>query len=309
MLIHSGNCKLIACKYCSAIFKRKTNLDDHVIRNHKEFIATVSSKIHQCERCSYKSTMSSHFARHVLKHLGIEPNDKLTKCMHCNATFKRKTSLDDHVMKQHPDFINTVSSKVHECKHCEYKTTNKTSLAKHLRKHPETKTTYKNSKCIYCNASFRSKTTLDDHIVKNHEEFISSVSSKIHHCEHCSYKTTMSTHFTKHKLKHPETGSSYKLSTCSHCKATFKSKSSLDDHVIKKHADFIASVSSKMHRCHHCSYKSTISSNFTRHMMNHPKSNKSNTCTYCNVTYKSKRALDHHMNATKFKPCIASLKT
>nr|CAH7759663.1 unnamed protein product [Callosobruchus chinensis] len=239
MLIHSGNCKLIACKYCSAIFKRKTNLDDHVIRNHKEFIATVSSKIHQCERCSYKSTMSSHFARHVLKHLGIEPNDKLTKCMHCNATFKRKTSLDDHVMKQHPDFINTVSSKVHECKHCEYKTTNKTSLAKHLRKHPETKTT-------------------------------------------C---------------------------TCSHCKATFKSKSSLDDHVIKKHADFIASVSSKMHRCHHCSYKSTISSNFTRHMMNHPKSNKSNTCTYCNVTYKSKRALDHHMNATKFKPCIASLKT
>nr|CAI5863220.1 unnamed protein product [Callosobruchus analis] len=181
------------------------------------------------ENVVIKGPCSSHFARHILKHLGMEPNDKLTKCMHCNATFKRKTSLDDHVMKQHPDFISSVSSKVHECKHCEYKNTNKTSLAKHLRKHPETKKQiYIICKCIYCNATFKSKTTLDDHIVKNHDEFISFVSSKIHQCTQCCYKTTMSTHFDKHLLKHPEAGSSYKLSTCIHCNATFKSKSSLD---------------------------------------------------------------------------------
>ncbi|VEN41784.1 unnamed protein product, partial [Callosobruchus maculatus] len=103
--------------------------------------------------------------------------------------------------------------------------------------------------CLHCQTIFKSKTTLDDHVIKKHPEFIWQVTSKIHECTKCFYKTTFTHNLNRHMSQHPEAASSFKLSTCIHCDSTFKCKASLDKHIMGKHPEFMASVTSKLHEC------------------------------------------------------------
>ncbi|CAH1983716.1 unnamed protein product [Acanthoscelides obtectus] len=264
------NYKFSICIHCNAKFGRKTTLNDHIIKKHPDFIPSVSSQIHECAHCAYKTTIKNYLAKHLLKHAESVRNYKFSICIHCNAKFRGKTRLNDHIIKKHPDFIPSVSGKIHECAHCAYKTTIKNYLAKHLLKHPESVCNYKFSICIHCNAKFRGKITLNDHIIKKHPDLIPSVSSKIHECTHCAYKTTIKNYLAKHLLKHSESVRNYKFSICIHCNAKFRGKTILNDHIIKKHPDFIPSISGKIHECKHCDFKATIKSKFVRHMRKHP---------------------------------------
>ncbi|VEN45350.1 unnamed protein product [Callosobruchus maculatus] len=345
------------CIHCNATFKSKQSLDGHVIKNHGEFISSVSSKIHQCEHCSYKTTILSHLTRH-LKNLHPESWRSIVSiqypCIYCDATFKRKTHIDDHVLrnheefitavsfkkwhcihcnagfkskqalnghviKNHEEFITSVSSPIHQCKHCSYKTTKSTNLSRHLTNvhaDSECSVTPNQYGCNHCHAIFKAKESLDGHILRNHEEFITSVSSKIHRCKHCSYKTTLSSHMTRHLTNcHPESCCSVrsKQYPCNHCHAIFKSKAALDDHIIRNHEEFISSVSSKIHQCKHCSYKTTTITNLTRHLSKHPESGCSFTpkqypCNHCHAIFKRKVALDDHIirNHEEFITSISS---
>nr|CAI5821516.1 unnamed protein product [Callosobruchus analis] len=302
---------LSLCIHCNATFKSKTSLDDHTIREHPDFIASVSCKVHECPCCTYKTTVKGSFDRHMLKHPETVDSYKLSVCVHCDAKFKSKTSLDSHTIREHPDFIVSVSSKIHACAHCPYKTVMKANLDRHMSKHPESAVNYNLSICVHCNATYKSKKNLDDHIIRKHPDCIESISSKIHECTHCTYKTTVKGHLTEHMmLKHPETADNYKLKICVHCNATFKSKASLDNHTVREHPDFVASVSNKLHECAHCTYKTTLKSNFSKHMMlEHPETADSGqliTCTHCEAKFKSKQKLDEH-TLKKHPDLIASV--
>nr|CAI5870420.1 unnamed protein product [Callosobruchus analis] len=300
------------CTYCNKTFAYKISLNDHIIKKHPDFIATVSSKIHECAKCTYKTTISSKLTEHMIKHTDFASNCVLIKCTYCNKTFAHKKSLNDHITKKHPDFIASVSSKIHECTKCTYKTTRSSRFRDHMAKHPElgvicrctycdktfplhecTKCTYKTTRsnnlkdhmakhpeladnyvfyrCTYCNKTFAHKISLNDHIIKMHPDFIASVSSKIHECAKCTYKTTISSKLTEHMTKHPDLASNCVLIRCSYCNKTFAHKKSLNDHIIKIHPDFIASVSGKIHECTKCAYKTTRSSHFRDHMAKHPE--------------------------------------
>ncbi|VEN35911.1 unnamed protein product [Callosobruchus maculatus] len=296
----SGNRIRTRCIYCNKTFKSKLGLDDHIVKRHPDFIASVSSKIRECTQCTYKTTYVKCLRDHLMiKHPEISGNRIRTRCIYCNKTFKSKVGLDDHIVKKHPDFIASVSSKIHECTQCTYKTTKSSNIRRHLiTNHPEVAGNLP-SRCIYCNETFKSKLGLDDHIIKTHPDFIASVSSKIHECTQCTYKTTKSSNIRRHLItNHPEVAGNL-LSRCIYCNKTFKLKISLDDHIIKTHPDFIASVSSKIHECTQCTYKTRRSSDIRRHLItNHPEVADNrilSRCIYCNKTFKSKLGLDDHI--------------
>nr|CAI5830844.1 unnamed protein product [Callosobruchus analis] len=321
---------LSICVHCNATYKSKKNLDDHIIRKHPDFIESISSKIHECTHCTYKTTVKGHLTEHMVQHTetadiyklrcihcdetfkrraGLDEhiikkhphliatitskiqtadNYKLKICVHCNAKFKSKASLDNHTVREHPDFVASVSNKLHECAHCTYKTTLKSNFSKHMWKHSKALRS-----CAHCDAKFKSKQKLDEHTLKKHPGFITSVSSKMRRCTHCTYITTRKDMFARHMLEHPETADSGQLITCTHCEAKFKSKQKLDEHTLKKHPDLIASVSSKIHECIYCTYKTTRKDVFLRHMEDHPEAEL--RCLHCEATFKRKTGLDNHV--------------
>nr|CAI5866643.1 unnamed protein product [Callosobruchus analis] len=259
----ASNFKLSVCIHCNATFKSKQSLDDHVVRKHPDFFTTVTSKVHECTKCTFKTVNKGYFDKHLLKHSDF----KYSACVHCNATFKRKVSLDDHVVKKHPDFVSSITTKLHECTKCTFKTVIKSHFDTHLLKHSD----FKYSACVHCNATFNSKKSLDDHVLRKHPDFFTAVTYKVRECIKCSFKTIIKRCFDRHLLNHPELVSDPKLCICSHCNATFKGKVSLDDHVVKKHTDFISSITSKLHECTKCTFKTTSKGSFDEHLVAHPE--------------------------------------
>nr|CAI5867012.1 unnamed protein product [Callosobruchus analis] len=274
----------IRCIYCNDTFVSKPSLDDHIVKRHPDFIASVSRKIHECTNCTFKTIRASRFKEHIkAKHPDIG-NHISNRCIHCNKTFKTKQKLDDHIIKKHPDFIAFVTSKVHECTECTYKTTDNSHLKQHMAKHPDVAGNHIPNRCIHCNKAFTTKKRLDDHIIKKHPDFISSVSSKVHECTECTYKTTDNSNLEQHMAKHPDIAGNHIPNRCIHCNKAFTTKKRLDDHIIKKHPDFISSVSSKVHECTECTYKTTDNSNLKQHMLKHP-----------DIAVTTKKRLDDHI--------------
>ncbi|VEN52845.1 unnamed protein product [Callosobruchus maculatus] len=311
----------LRCVQCDAVFTRKSTLNGHIVRMHPHLIASVSSKIHECTHCTYKTTIKNHMDKHMPQHYktadgynSTETADtpKFNTCIHCNATLKSKRSLDDHMLRKHPDSIGSISTQMYECTHCAFKTVKKADFARHKLKHPETADTSKFSTCIHCNTTFKSKRSLNEHTLRKHSHSIGSISTEIHECTHCAFITVMKSHLTRHMSKHPETADTSKFSTCIHCNVTFKRKQSLDDHTLKKHPDSIASISSKVYECMHCAYKTVMKASFDYHNVSkHHETadiSKFSTCIHCNTTFRSKLYLDDH-TVRKHPDSIGSVST
>nr|CAH7725430.1 unnamed protein product [Callosobruchus chinensis] len=250
----------------------------------------------------------------MLNHTPTSASFKPSVCTYCNASFKTKTSLEDHIIRNHPDFIAYVSSKIHDCPYCRYKTTMMTHLTGHIFRHHDAANSGRVT-CNHCDSTYKTKGGLDNHIINKHPNFIASVSSKIYRCTLCTYKTTMSSSFTRHTLTHPKTANRYKIDKCDECYARFKSKEALDDHIIRRHPDLIASVSSEIHNCPYCTYKTTLRINLAIHLSKHPELPEDvrfpvtpNTCVQCYAIFKTRYSLDNHI-VNKHPDCIASVST
>ncbi|VEN52868.1 unnamed protein product [Callosobruchus maculatus] len=295
------------CAHCGLTLISLRYRDEHVVRKHPDSIASITRKIYKCKYCSYKTTLNQRLSNHILKHPETVDSSKLHNCTHCGASFKSKKSIDEHMVKRHPDFIASVSSKIHVCKYCTYKSTVSYRFAKHMLKHSGA-VRHKYRKCTQCGAAFTSKAGLDDHTIRKHPDFIGSISRKIHACILCSYKTTLKSTLTRHTRQHyPEIRRNFKLNSCSHCTATFASKQNLNEHALQKHPYVNSTVTSKIHKCTFCPYKTTIKYNIDKHMMSKQHSQESqvtvistNTrklkrCNHCDAVFKRRENLDNHI--------------
>nr|CAH7716504.1 unnamed protein product [Callosobruchus chinensis] len=272
--ISAGECNLITnldksriarplniyvCSQCNKVFKKKTTLDEHVIKKHEIF---------ERKDCYYKTTDEINLKKHNLIHSGA--NSELFSCHYCNAKLKRRQILDNHIVRKHPDFLESVKRKIHECSQCMYKTVFKPSFKRHLLMHGDIGCSEQQSICEHCNAAFKSKRLLDAHIVKQHPKFIASVTSKIHKCSYCTYKTIRRQSLNKHMMEtHPDHAASVKITPCKHCTMTFNSKYDLDDHIVRKHQEFIGSVTRKVFECSYCSYKTVRTNKSEKHILSH----------------------------------------
>nr|CAH7755043.1 unnamed protein product [Callosobruchus chinensis] len=279
---------LISCKHCNMSFKSQQSLRNHIIRQHPDLMASVTGKIHECSNCDYKTTKKDNLDRHTLKHSG-GPKD-LISCQYCDATYKGKQSLDYHIVKKHPDFIGSVNREIYKCSICPYTNLRKYMLEKHMLRHASRQVT-----CLYCNATFKSKRVLDDHIINKHQLILSRRRRrKVHECSHCPYKTTYKRNFNQHVWIH----TSRTFSTCQHCTMTFRSRPSLYDHIIREHPQFSASVNRKIYECSYCNYKTINNFIFNEHTSIHTE--------HCEATFKKKQSLDEHI-VRKHPDFIASI--
>nr|CAH7755054.1 unnamed protein product [Callosobruchus chinensis] len=185
---------------------------------------------------------------------------KFHTCEDCSATFKSNASLENHLLNKHPDFEASIKKEIHECTKCNYKTTRRSTLTRHMLKHSSGASI--SSICGYCNASFKYKDTLDTHIIKNHPDFIESVKRKIYECSCCALKTLNRRAFEQHMQTH----STDRFITCRHCYIEYKTQRAFDEHIVKRHSQFLASVSCEILSCTYCSYQTTIKLNL-RHLM------------------------------------------
>ncbi|CAH1980753.1 unnamed protein product [Acanthoscelides obtectus] len=134
--IETSQCRSsFKCPYCDATLKRSAHLDNHIIRKHPNFTASVRRKILECTMCSYKTVFSCNFDRHMISHSETTVSPTTIACEYCKAEFRAKMSLDDHIIRQHPNFIDIVTSRLHECPKCIFRTTVISNYKRHLLKH------------------------------------------------------------------------------------------------------------------------------------------------------------------------------
>nr|CAI5835595.1 unnamed protein product [Callosobruchus analis] len=265
------------CVHCNKSFLNKTLLDDHIVKKHPSFIYSVTSKIRECTKCSYKTTIAGYLKRHMVQHPdGIPATKYLTGV--CTVR-----TLDEHIIKNHPSYISSVTNKIHKCTKCNFKTVDKRTLRRHVCQNDTQDLT-----CIHCNAMFKQKLYLQEHVIQNHPESVMSVTSRIHECTMCNFKTMLDDKLHEHLLKHTET-----TYTCMHCNTAFKTHDSLNEHIIKKHPKFIASITRKIHACTKCNFKTVYTSSFQCHLLKHPET--AAACIHCNEPFKSITMLDEHI--------------
>lgn len=206
------------CKLCdNKTFHGKPSLDHHILKFHSEISShLITSKIHQCELCSYKTTSMSHMKQHVIIH--IRKNEPKLTCEKSDVT-----SLNDNKYKQLSCYYDKITAEnvlleksnenilkiknhfdptemiKYACNECRYVTYRKSDLKKHLLIHSKV-CPYR---CVFCSKRFSQKHHLDFHIVSKHPENENVLlTRKVHQCNICKYKTICRSHLTRHKEKH-----------------------------------------------------------------------------------------------------------
>ncbi|CAH1982134.1 unnamed protein product [Acanthoscelides obtectus] len=284
------------CTHCKAGYDRKNVLDEHLLRKHPEFIASVTSKIHQCPKCDYKTVKRNTFQYHSLQHLGVG-KPKPHKCSHCDESFASYTSLNDHILRKHPSFAASIKCEIYKCEKCTFSTTINAKLEKHLLSHPGTPSSYILNVCVYCSKKFYGKQKMNDHVLKNHPNAVEVLDYKVLECEKCKYKTTIKSSLRSHMNKHSQNIDEVKK--CVHCTATFKNTTTLNNHIIRMHPKFIDTITGKIHKCEKCEYKTSLSSAIRAHIISkHPEIvpiSKFKTCLHCKAVFTAKPSLDDHI--------------
>ena len=89
------------CKYCDAIFSKKSDLKSHfpVCEKKPERVDKDlnTQQIYECETCGKVFSRVYDFKRHQLSHSDEKPYG----CPQCGKTFKERSSLNKHVKRMH----------------------------------------------------------------------------------------------------------------------------------------------------------------------------------------------------------------
>ncbi|VEN56932.1 unnamed protein product [Callosobruchus maculatus] len=109
---------LFVCYTCNYKASSKCGLISHTNRN----------------KCNLKNSVDKSLARSLAHRRQNMSNEYM--CMQCKVTYKKKASLDNHIIKNHTEYIASVSYRVHQCRNCDYRTTHKSSFRRHMQVHP-----------------------------------------------------------------------------------------------------------------------------------------------------------------------------
>ncbi|CAH0549304.1 unnamed protein product [Brassicogethes aeneus] len=254
--------------------KDKTFLDQgyKINNNDKE-----SGKIKEEERDSDFSEEGTFETKIEVKYHGVECDDvsgkkKLFQCDVCPKKYQTKMGLFNH--KKY--FHGKDELEEFKCDKCDYVTVRKSTIKIHLKIHD--KQSY--FKCDYCQYKAAKLLTLHAHILSKHKlenegEKKIKITSKIHECPKCSYSTLHKAHYDNHikiclKLKNAE---SYK---CFFCQYKSNHKTNLDNHTLTKHSDMLNEsnrniITSKIHHCQLCEYRTAKVDHLKSHLKNKHK--------------------------------------
>nr|CAI5818392.1 unnamed protein product [Callosobruchus analis] len=339
------------CPHCDAEFKSKKGLGNHILNSHPKFVASITSKIHECKTCMFKTTLKCDLTTHMMEHsdkscLNIFPNNFTSSRIMTEfvkvETFdiydlntevplekiKSEVFLDDdkfgfngaqlhknvdiigeegaHLKSTHDVKINgfavtadyrcysffsipqekilghevhilhsTAETGIRGCYRCNYTTDDKALLIDHMKVHT-----------IEKNARMREESTNKN--VTIHLNSITSTSS--------TYECT-----SDRLLPKSSSCATRRYYKCGGCDEEFDIKLRLDQHTLRKHPQLISSITTKMHECKICNFKSVRKTAFDRHMLQHSveeTSYKFHSCIHCNARFRNKISLDDHIKKT-----------
>lgn len=144
----------VECKYCCKAYKSQSGLWLHNKRDHfiytKRYHLTKPSKIREfmklhnsgnmkkCQRCDYKTQISTHLQNHIRVHI----NDRPFRCNLCKYSGVKKFDLTDH-LKTH------MKEKKYSCDICFKLYSSRGSLCHHRKIHSG-----KKFECSICSKKF-----------------------------------------------------------------------------------------------------------------------------------------------------------
>ena len=241
------------CSQCFIFFHTITAQIDHEIMKHtdlkKHFIINKEQKLFQCGVCEEKFTRQGQLVQHVVTlHSKLEPYT----CNHCNASFKGKIELNNHLRSQHQIIHRFQKSKrIFQCKNCRFKSFEsadelenhmktcqkkfqcktcgkKFPVAIKLRQHEMIHTGEKPFPCKECPKRFRNKQDLQKHIRTHSGE-------RPFPCRTCKRSFSCQSSRRKHEKQHEDGPEQNRDFACSVCGDTFEALKSLRNHLARTH--------------------------------------------------------------------------
>ncbi|XP_075743837.1 uncharacterized protein LOC119162311 isoform X1 [Rhipicephalus microplus] len=224
-------------------------------------LASVRSRLHFCQQCTYVTVDKSTMNRHLPKHMGEPP----FQCRFCPAAFMYKSKLGAHLCTHTGD-------RSFPCTLCRASFSIKNHLNEHMRVH----TREGPFSCVSCSASFVTKCTLIRHIRTHTGERPFS-------CAHCnasfSLKGLLTDHMRTHTGEHPF--------SCVYCNASYIQKNSLMRH-IRKH------TGERPFSCIHCNASFMYRTSILKHILKHT-GERPFSCVHCNASFLQKSHLVRHV--------------
>ncbi|CAH0549303.1 unnamed protein product [Brassicogethes aeneus] len=213
----SGKEKSFECDICPKKYQTKTGLFNHKKYFHEKHVLEKF----KCDKCDYVTVRES-----TLKlHLKIHDKQSYLKCHYCQYMAAKLTTLHAHILIKHKkenekDNKIKITSKIHNCPNCSYSNVSKSHYNNHI------------TKCLK---------------LKNFEYY---------ECHLCDHKTTHKNHLATHIKTHNK----IKEFKCLFCTHQCNVKQNLDNHMLTKHSNLLNEsnkniITSKIHYCQHCNYK------------------------------------------------------
>uniref|UniRef100_F6SIP3 C2H2-type domain-containing protein n=1 Tax=Equus caballus TaxID=9796 RepID=F6SIP3_HORSE len=166
------------CKLCGKGFAHR-----NVYKNHKK-THSEERPFHSSEEC--KALFRTPFS--LQRHLLVHNSERTFKCHHCDATFKRKDTLNVHVQVVHE------RHKKYRCELCN-KAFVTPSISGTLRVHIRSHTGERPYQCPYCEKGFSRNDGLKMHIHTHTRE-------KPYKCSECSRAFSQKRGLDEHKRTH-----------------------------------------------------------------------------------------------------------
>ncbi|GAB6029060.1 hypothetical protein CHUAL_004845 [Chamberlinius hualienensis] len=292
--------KNYSCSHCDRKFIKKPSLISH-LKTHADQNKIV------CVKCG---VISDNEEEHK-KHCEIHSTEPTFSCGRCDATFRRRQQLIQH-MAGHDK---------HNCHLCQINFSTKKQLEQHKKKvHDIAVTAVKKHQCNLCSKNFYRPATLKKHIEVHHSDpksppkqikstttdekkFLCAVCGKqftksqalnrhkllIHsdpttlQCEICGYKTASKCNMKRHRETHQE-----KRYICEICGAAFHAHATLQQHHVYVHSD------KREFTCKICSKDFKTLSALQRHERIHNDA-RPFEC-HCGQKYKRKSHLKRHIS-------------
>lgn len=304
------------CPNCHRLFNWKWSLERHIQRNCEK------RKYFFCNICNYASNFKRNLAQHVQRvHITAK---KLTakrkngskvyshRCQKCDKVFSKNHTLVKHMKIKHG------KSQKFNCKFCNYFSYYKVNLERHTFNRHNSE---KRVQCQICKKKYKSPYSL-----YSHRRYFCGDGSFLS-CDHCSYTTKAKGNLIRHMSTiHELTRLLYE---CQNCNKAYSSKASFSNHLrlrcnkIRKCSfcdqeipdgltyrdHYLTCPNRHILYCDYCDYSTKYKSVLSRHISTYHNIDETavefHECLKCRKTYKSKAALNRHLNLECNKePCF-----